>query len=137
MSAKFTCDPNPYAAANLIYDTNVEGINCPVYGTFFGVMGSTAAMVFSGECCACFCCAARGIVCVEGFVCVERQLIAGGRWGGAGLFTLAMLSPKASTWLAHPTTKAVRPLPLPHPSPTSFPHRRIGRCIILVLRLNR
>lgn len=33
--------------ANFIYDTNVEGIYCPVYSSFFGVMGATAAMVFS------------------------------------------------------------------------------------------
>lgn len=30
------------------YDISVEGANCPVYSGFFGVMGATAAMVFSG-----------------------------------------------------------------------------------------
>merc|ERR1719231_1607375 len=30
-----------------IYDEYVEGINCPVYSGFFGVMGATAAIVFS------------------------------------------------------------------------------------------
>jgi len=30
-----------------IYDEYVEGINCPVYAGFFGVMGATAAIVFS------------------------------------------------------------------------------------------
>lgn len=32
-----------------IFDTDVEGANCPIYSPFFGVMGATAAMVFSGE----------------------------------------------------------------------------------------
>ena len=32
-----------------IYDEYVEGINCPVYAGFFGVMGATAAIVFSCE----------------------------------------------------------------------------------------
>jgi len=30
-----------------IYDTTVEGTSCPIYSSFFGVMGATAAMVFS------------------------------------------------------------------------------------------
>lgn len=47
MATKFTCAAAT-SAENNIYDTNVEGINCPVYGSFFGIMGSTAAMVFSG-----------------------------------------------------------------------------------------
>eukprot|EP00056_Hartaetosiga_gracilis_P022078 m.28096 g.28096 ORF g.28096 m.28096 type:complete len:196 (-) comp9432_c0_seq1:4805-5392(-) len=37
----------PTDPKNFIYDTTVEGINCPTYSTFFGVMGATAAMVFS------------------------------------------------------------------------------------------
>lgn len=46
----FSCPADVTTAAAMasnIYDTNVEGINCPVYGSFFGIMGSTAAMVFS------------------------------------------------------------------------------------------
>lgn len=31
-----------------IYDTTVEGIYCPTYSSFFGVMGATSAMAFSG-----------------------------------------------------------------------------------------
>jgi hypothetical protein len=31
-----------------IYDTTPEGLMCPVYSSFFGVMGASAAMVFSG-----------------------------------------------------------------------------------------
>jgi len=42
----FSCEGGA-TVANNIYDTNVEGINCPTYSTFFGIMGSTAAMVFS------------------------------------------------------------------------------------------
>ncbi len=34
--------------ANYIYDTTAEGVFCPTYSPFFGVMGATAAMVFSG-----------------------------------------------------------------------------------------
>jgi hypothetical protein len=30
-----------------IFDEYVEGINCPVYAGFFGVMGATSAMIFS------------------------------------------------------------------------------------------
>jgi len=41
-----TCTPGNASAFN-IYDTNVEGTNCPIYSAFFGVMGATAAMVFS------------------------------------------------------------------------------------------
>lgn len=37
---------NPINTEN-IFDEYVEGINCPVYAGFFGVMGATAAMVFS------------------------------------------------------------------------------------------
>ena len=33
-----------------IYDTTVEGIYCPTYSSFFGVMGATSAMAFSGAC---------------------------------------------------------------------------------------
>jgi len=33
--------------ANYIYDTTAEGVFCPTYSPFFGVMGATAAMVFS------------------------------------------------------------------------------------------
>ena len=44
----FSCEGGA-TVANNIYDTNVEGINCPTYSTFFGIMGSTAAMVFSGK----------------------------------------------------------------------------------------
>eukprot|EP00054_Salpingoeca_dolichothecata_P037001 m.9454 g.9454 ORF g.9454 m.9454 type:complete len:211 (+) comp7200_c0_seq1:73-705(+) len=29
------------------YDTSTEGNNCPIYSAFFGVMGASAAMVFS------------------------------------------------------------------------------------------
>merc|ERR1719326_1903918 len=39
------CDANDVVAN--IYDEYVEGINCPVYAGFFGVMGATAAIVFS------------------------------------------------------------------------------------------
>jgi hypothetical protein len=42
------CVP-PYNNTNF-YDISVEGANCPVYSGFFGVMGATAAMVFSGSC---------------------------------------------------------------------------------------
>lgn len=43
------CDYSNVSAMSTmnIYDTNVEGINCPVYSSFFGVMGATSAMVFS------------------------------------------------------------------------------------------
>jgi hypothetical protein len=30
------------------FDISTEGANCPVYSGFFGVMGATSAMVFSG-----------------------------------------------------------------------------------------
>ena len=33
------------------YDISVEGANCPVYSAFFGVMGASSAMVFSGKRC--------------------------------------------------------------------------------------
>jgi hypothetical protein len=50
MSA-FTCDLTSAATAanSNIYDFNVEGTNCPIYSSFFGVMGATSAMIFSGE----------------------------------------------------------------------------------------
>lgn len=32
----------------LIFDTTPEGMYCPIYSPFFGVMGASAAMVFSG-----------------------------------------------------------------------------------------
>ena len=32
------------------YDVTIEGSNCPVYSAFFGVMGATSAMIFSGAC---------------------------------------------------------------------------------------
>eukprot|EP00730_Choanoeca_flexa_P018118 TRINITY_DN8792_c0_g1_i1.p1 TRINITY_DN8792_c0_g1~~TRINITY_DN8792_c0_g1_i1.p1 ORF type:complete len:219 (+),score=29.91 TRINITY_DN8792_c0_g1_i1:55-657(+) len=35
-----------FSSAN-IYDTTPEGLMCPVYSSFFGVMGASAAMVFS------------------------------------------------------------------------------------------
>lgn len=35
-------------AATNIYDTTIEGINCPVYASFFGVVGASSAMMFSG-----------------------------------------------------------------------------------------
>lgn len=38
-------DPN--AEEVKIYDTTVEGIYCPTYSSFFGVMGATSAMAFS------------------------------------------------------------------------------------------
>jgi len=34
-------------AANNIYDTTVEGISCPIYSSFFGVLGASSAMIFS------------------------------------------------------------------------------------------
>ena len=30
------------------FDEYAEGVYCPIYGAFFGVMGATAAMVFTG-----------------------------------------------------------------------------------------
>mmetsp|Transcript_73645 Transcript_73645/g.102290 ORF Transcript_73645/g.102290 Transcript_73645/m.102290 type:complete len:215 (+) Transcript_73645:55-699(+) len=38
---------NEIAASANIFDEYVEGINCPVYAGFFGVMGATSAMIFS------------------------------------------------------------------------------------------
>jgi hypothetical protein len=32
------------------YDISAEGAACPVYSAFFGVMGATSAMIFSGMC---------------------------------------------------------------------------------------
>ena len=32
-----------------VFDPNPEGTNCPVYAGFFGVMGASFAMVFSGN----------------------------------------------------------------------------------------
>lgn len=40
---------------NYIYDTTAEGVFCPTYSPFFGVMGASAAMVFSGA----FACGSR------------------------------------------------------------------------------
>lgn len=31
-----------------IFDSTPEGANCPTYAGFFGVMGATSAMIFSG-----------------------------------------------------------------------------------------
>eukprot|EP00047_Mylnosiga_fluctuans_P001243 m.219491 g.219491 ORF g.219491 m.219491 type:complete len:263 (+) comp10175_c0_seq1:2185-2973(+) len=42
------CAPNATTVSAFnIYDTEVTGVNCPIYSAFFGVMGATAAMVFS------------------------------------------------------------------------------------------
>jgi hypothetical protein len=30
------------------FDEYAEGVYCPIYGGFFGVMGATSAMIFSG-----------------------------------------------------------------------------------------
>ena len=49
MANTTVCTPETAKFFN-IYDTEVEGVNCPIYSAFFGVMGASAAMVFSGEC---------------------------------------------------------------------------------------
>jgi hypothetical protein len=36
-------------SATNYYDISVEGSNCPVYSAFFGVIGATSAMIFSGS----------------------------------------------------------------------------------------
>lgn len=46
MAAPVYCIESVAQNAN-IFDEYVEGINCPVYAGFFGVMGATSAMIFS------------------------------------------------------------------------------------------
>merc|ERR1719197_566562 len=41
-----TCNPENIQANNY-YDGYAEGVFCPAYSSFFGVMGATAAIVFS------------------------------------------------------------------------------------------
>ncbi len=47
--AAYNIDCSGNLSAYNYYDVSVEGSGCPVYSSFFGVMGATSAMIFSGS----------------------------------------------------------------------------------------